>query len=172
MNTIRHLFLTVFIMAVAQPGIAASEDFKPEFTASLASPYLKVQAALAADDLPAAKSAAGELLTAAAKGPEFMAFTESTEAIASAANIGAARTSFLKVSEELIALIDRVGSTGGPTLFVAHCPMAFSGKGGDWLQADKNINNPYYGASMLRCGTIKRQATSKSASPSGHGGLH
>jgi Cu(I)/Ag(I) efflux system membrane fusion protein len=172
MNTIRHLLFTAFIVAVAQSGNAASGDFKPEFTASLASPYLKVQAALAADDLPAAKSAAGELLAIAAKGPEFKTFTESTEAIMSAANIGAARTSFLRVSDELIALIDRVGTTGGPALFVAHCPMAFSGKGGDWLQADKEINNPYYGASMLKCGTIKRQVTSKSASPDGHGGPH
>jgi Cu(I)/Ag(I) efflux system membrane fusion protein len=169
MNTIRQLLLTVIIVTVARPGIAASGDFKPEFVASLASPYLKVQAALAADDLTAAKSAAGGLLAAAAKGPDFKAFTEPTKAIVSAGNIATARNSFLKLSEELIALIDRVGTTGDQTLFVAHCPMAFSGKVGDWLQGDKKINNPYYGASMLRCGSITREAPAKSAAGRKHG---
>ncbi len=163
MNTLRQLLLTVLVVAVAQPGIAASEDLKPQFVAALISPYLKVQTALAADDLPAAKSAAGELLSAATKRPEFKALIELSKAIASAEKIGGARNSFLKVSEELIALIDRVGTPGGQALFVAHCPMAFSGKGGDWLQADKKINNPYYGASMLRCGSITREAAAKPA---------
>lgn len=163
MNTIRQLLLAVIIVAVAQPALVASEDFKPEFTTSLTSSYLKVQTALAVDDLPAAKAAADELLAAAAKGPEVKAFTGAIKAIASAASLGAARASFLKVSEELIALIDRVGTTGGQALFVAHCPMAFGGKGGDWLQSDKKINNPYYGTSMLRCGSITREAAAKPA---------
>lgn len=169
MNTIRQLLFATLIFAIAQPGIAASENVKLGFADRLVPAYLKIQTALAADDLPGAKSAAGELLAAAEKSPELKAFTESTEAMASAANIGVARASFLKVSDELIALIDRVGSSGGPALFVAHCPMAFGGKGGDWLQADKKINNPYFGASMLRCGSIKRQAMSTPASHGGHG---
>jgi Cu(I)/Ag(I) efflux system membrane fusion protein len=34
--------------------------------------------------------------------------------------------------------------------------MAFNNTGGHWLQKDKNVNNPYFGAQMLRCGTIKK----------------
>lgn len=41
-------------------------------------------------------------------------------------------------------------------LNVAFCPMAFDNSGASWLQTGKVINNPYFGASMLRCGTIKR----------------
>ena len=33
---------------------------------------------------------------------------------------------------------------------VAYCPMA----PGSWLQTGKEIRNPYYGASMLKCGEI------------------
>jgi len=33
---------------------------------------------------------------------------------------------------------------------VAYCPMA----PGSWLQKDEEIRNPYYGASMLKCGEI------------------
>lgn len=52
---------------------------------------------------------------------------------------------------------------------MAHFPMAFGGRGGDWLQADKKINNPYYGASMLRCGSITREAAAKPAAGRKHG---
>jgi Cu(I)/Ag(I) efflux system membrane fusion protein len=39
-------------------------------------------------------------------------------------------------------------------LVVAHCPMAFKGKGADWLQIGKEILNPYFGSSMLHCGSV------------------
>jgi Cu(I)/Ag(I) efflux system membrane fusion protein len=32
--------------------------------------------------------------------------------------------------------------------------MAFDGRGASWLQADEEIQNPYYGAAMLRCGSV------------------
>jgi Cu(I)/Ag(I) efflux system membrane fusion protein len=33
--------------------------------------------------------------------------------------------------------------------------MAFDNQGADWLQRGEQINNPYFGASMLRCGEIR-----------------
>jgi Cu(I)/Ag(I) efflux system membrane fusion protein len=33
--------------------------------------------------------------------------------------------------------------------------MAFDNQGADWLQWGEQINNPYFGASMLRCGEIR-----------------
>ncbi len=172
MKTIRQLLLLGLLAFVAQPGFAHPDTFKPAFTDSLVSPYLKVQTALAADDLPVAKAAAGELLAAAAKGPDFKAFTAPAKALAMAPDIAAARTNFLTVSKELISLVSHVGTTGGQDLYVAHCPMAFGNQGGDWLQADKKINNPYYGASMLPCGSIKSQAATKSAADGGHDAHH
>jgi hypothetical protein len=40
------------------------------------------------------------------------------------------------------------------TLFLSHCPMV-PGGGGDWLAANEQIANPYFGSQMLRCGTVK-----------------
>lgn len=40
-------------------------------------------------------------------------------------------------------------------VYLDHCPMAFDGKGADWLSLDKEIKNPYYGAQMLGCGSVK-----------------
>lgn len=37
---------------------------------------------------------------------------------------------------------------------VAFCPMAFDNKGAYWLTNDKEIKNPYFGAKMLKCGSI------------------
>jgi Cu(I)/Ag(I) efflux system membrane fusion protein len=34
--------------------------------------------------------------------------------------------------------------------------MAFDDKGADWLQLDEDILNPYFGASMLKCGEVKK----------------
>lgn len=164
MNKLHRFIPALLVALVAQPAFAASAEVTPEFVARLVSPYIKVQTALAADDLPAAKSTAGELLAVAAKGSEHKAITGPAAAITSAPDMAAARASFLKISQELIALVDKVGAAGQPDLFVAHCPMAFSGKGADWLQTDKTINNPYYGASMLRCGSIKREVGVKPAS--------
>jgi Cu(I)/Ag(I) efflux system membrane fusion protein len=38
-----------------------------------------------------------------------------------------------------------------------HCPMAFNNKGADWLQADNEIRNLYFGASMLKCGEVTEE---------------
>jgi len=32
--------------------------------------------------------------------------------------------------------------------------MAFNNKGADWLQIDEDIRNPYFGASMYKCGQV------------------
>lgn len=53
------------------------------------------------------------------------------------------REQYKKVSEAVIAL--------KPEGYVIRCPMAEA----RWLQTDDKIQNPYLGASMLRCGTIE-----------------
>jgi Cu(I)/Ag(I) efflux system membrane fusion protein len=35
--------------------------------------------------------------------------------------------------------------------------MAFNNNGAYWVQKTKTINNPYFGASMLKCGEIKEK---------------
>lgn len=45
----------------------------------------------------------------------------------------------------------------GQTIYVQHCPMANKDKGADWLSLEKEVLNPYYGASMLKCGEVKEE---------------
>lgn len=151
MITIRHLLIALLIALVAQPAFAANATTPDQPAHDVITAYLQVQAALAGDDLAAAKIAGATLQTAAADSV-YAAMTEAAGMIARAGDIAAARTAFLHVSQALIPLLKQ---TGAPDLYLAHCPMAFRGKGGDWLQAGQTISNPYYGKSMLRCGVIK-----------------
>lgn len=40
------------------------------------------------------------------------------------------------------------------TFYVQHCPMAKKDQGADWLSLENQVRNPYYGASMLKCGEV------------------
>jgi Cu(I)/Ag(I) efflux system membrane fusion protein len=47
------------------------------------------------------------------------------------------------------------GHAAGQSHYLAYCPMAFENAGAYWLQTDRAISNPYFGARMLRCGEIR-----------------
>ena len=147
------------LVAVAAIASAHGDVFKPEYVDSLIPSYLQLQTALAGDDLVAAQFAAKSLRATAIKGTDFKEFARFTHEIITAVNLKIARVNFADVSSELMTLIEHVGTTGKQALYAAHCPMAFDGKGGDWLQADENVLNPYYGAMMLRCGSINQQVS-------------
>jgi Cu(I)/Ag(I) efflux system membrane fusion protein len=71
------------------------------------------------------------------------------------ANIAVARSVFERMSHAAIDLEKQFGHDGAQTWHLAFCPMAFDNAGAVWLQRDDVIHNPYFGASMLRCGTIR-----------------
>jgi membrane fusion protein, copper/silver efflux system len=78
---------------------------------------------------------------------------ESLSAIVKAENPASQRLHFEKFSD---ALTDAVRSFGveqtGP-VYQAVCPMV-QGRKGYWLQPQREIKNPYFGAMMLTCGEI------------------
>ncbi len=49
-------------------------------------------------------------------------------------------------------------------LFLSFCPMALD-DGAYWLQDSDDIRNPYYGASMLACGEVKKEYGKKIVKP-------
>jgi Cu(I)/Ag(I) efflux system membrane fusion protein len=64
------------------------------------------------------------------------------------------REEFKGLSDELIAVVGQFGVYQDKTFYKINCPMTFNNKGADWLQMDEDIRNPYFGASMLKCGHI------------------
>ena len=59
------------------------------------------------------------------------------------------------MSQAAIDLEKQFGHHGTQTWHLAFCPMTFDNTGAEWLQRDDVIHNPYFGAVMPRCGTIR-----------------
>ena len=130
--------------------------------------YLLLQDALASDDKDGAARAAGETLEALsavemslvsdnahnAWMANSMKMKAALDKIKDANAIEPMREGFDGLSNELIAVVGQFGVYEGKTLYKMNCPMAFNNKGADWLQTDRDIRNPYFGASMLTCGQV------------------
>ena len=69
------------------------------------------------------------------------------------------RAQFASLSESLTQVARRFGFNGFEPLIRYHCPMAFNNRGADWLQRGEQIENPYFGQLMPRCGEKKEVFT-------------
>ena len=153
MKNITRLALLLTSLASLAPIGSAQETGAPLASKqkSYLAAYESVRAALAADDLAGAKKAAMELLNASPKGSgdKSEAAVSAAQKIADAASLANAREAFKTVSKHALSL-----AKGQPGYFHAHCPMVPNDEG-DWVQTSKKINNPYFGNSMLTCGSIE-----------------
>lgn len=145
----------------------APDKFKHQLDGVLAE-YFHVQHALSSDDLEGAKKGSEKLIKALGKvdmklleGDAHMewmkqhqAIKENAGGISSAGSIDKARSSFKGLSDSLIKVVECFGTSGKTAIHRVHCGMAFDNQGADWLQDKKDVKNPYYGASMLKCGSL------------------
>jgi hypothetical protein len=144
----------------AQP--AAAQPPPPPLPASasaeakLIDGYLAWQEKLAADDAAGAKAASEKLapLANAVTSEHATKIKIAATDAASAKDIAAQRVAFDRASEAAIALVQASGNPMPIVLRLARCPMAFDNRGARWLQRAEVLANPYYGASMLTCGSI------------------
>lgn len=116
--------------------------------------YLLIQAALAGDSLKGVPKAAATIAKTARDNKLPAAISEAAEKVRQAADIQTARAAFKELSDALIAHRQTDQALAGQ-FYVVHCPMAFDNQGANWLQATQTVSNPYFGASMLRCGAVK-----------------
>jgi hypothetical protein len=141
----------VALMVVALAMVANTAG-AADLPAALVDPYLQVQAALAADQFgslgPPAQAIAA---AAAALGKNAEKIVAGAKKLGEAKDIAAARTAFGELSVALTEYAQATKSGFGPDVKLAYCPMADK----PWLQKDKAIKNPYYGAAMLTCGSFK-----------------
>jgi hypothetical protein len=150
----------------ARSGAVEAQSPKPPLgkgspAQNLTNAYLVAQSKLALDDFAGARAAFGSVRRAA-QATELVVAPELRKRIDAAAVDGAAapdiarlRTAFASLSDGLLAWFKTQANPIGDALSVAHCPMALDGKGARWLQAGKELKNPYFGAEMLACGSIE-----------------
>jgi Cu(I)/Ag(I) efflux system membrane fusion protein len=148
----------------------AKTPVDPEFLAQfgrVVNGYIATQSALAADDFVNATAAAKDTLSALSSvdmtrvtGDDHVAWMEQASAlksglaeVAEADALEASRAAFAPLSEQLMVAAKRFGAPSGP-LYQFRCPMVFDGAGATWIQTDKEKRNPYFGESMLRCGSM------------------
>jgi len=153
---------SLIILALAAVASAANHDHASMGVVGCSDKallkYFSIQNALASDDLASAQVAAKELQSAgeacSVNGKECCVEMEAAaKGIASANDISTARVSFQALSNNLIATIEEKGLAHG-TVMKMHCSMAMNGKGASWIQDNAKVRNPYYGASMLACGSV------------------
>lgn len=156
-----------------RPSGPAATAFR-RTTTPLFESYLALQEALAADDEAAARAAlerhaaAWSEADAAGLGTTWRARWREERAAAEAAierarrsdDVVGLRAAFEPLSSAVLSVagdFGHVASGDGDAnaLVEAHCPMAFDDRGASWLQRDGAIANPYFGASMLRCGEVR-----------------
>jgi len=76
------------------------------------------------------------------------------EKIYSSKDIEVQRNQFDFLSQALINVV-KVFGVPDDKLYVQHCPMANNNTGANWLSAEENIQNPYFGDKMMTCGVVK-----------------
>lgn len=70
-------------------------------------------------------------------------------------DIEEARKHFSMLSFHVLEMNETFG-VNKAVVYKDYCPMAFGDQGAYWLSEQKEITNPYFGASMLACGEIKQ----------------
>ncbi|HEV2328147.1 MAG TPA: DUF3347 domain-containing protein [Verrucomicrobiae bacterium] len=113
--------------------------------------YLKIQAALAGDSTQDIAKDAGAIVKLVNGDAKVLPPEVAAEArdLAKATDLSSARAAFKPLSNSLIQFLADHNATN---VYVhVFCPMANA----DWLQADRDIKNPYLGRAMSGCGEIK-----------------
>lgn len=165
MKTKLYLVLAVLASAFASQAAAGS------LVDRLLDSYLTIQTALAADDLTTTQDAALGYIAAfdqASSSLNREKLQAHAETIAHANNIETARNAFAELSPQLLSLVNYMGAQSSDSVFLASCPMALDGKGASWLQSGDTLANPYFGAKMLRCGSIKSQVAGPDSTIGAH----
>jgi Cu(I)/Ag(I) efflux system membrane fusion protein len=151
--------------AGTEQALAVPDAFKGQLDEVYAA-YFDVQQALSQDKLDAAKAGADKLLAALdhvdmalLEGPahegwmkELGGLTKSAKAFATAEAIADARAAFEPFSSSVYVVAKRFGTSGTQAILRFHCPMAFDGRGADWLRNKPGTENQYFGSQMPTCG--------------------
>jgi hypothetical protein len=148
MTIVAAFVLSAMSLPAAQEGTTAAQAFEH---------YEAVRTALAADTLKEVETHATALTPLAAElaGP---AAQKAGELLATAKDIEAARAQFGTLSE---ALVPKFMEADLPGVKGFVCDM----KKKPWAQQGEEVQNPYYGKSMLTCGTPLEASQPRGSAP-------
>ena len=138
-------------------SFATAQKKKDAQVSKLYQNYIAIKAALASDDAGKAAKSASEFVQIASAVKtntipvkNLTALKNEASGIAKTGNISAQREIFHHLSDDMYALSRQFSFSEKP-VYLQYCPMAEA----SWLSNEEKIINPYYGSSMLTCGTVK-----------------
>jgi hypothetical protein len=137
-----------------QTYIAAKTEVKFNDTkvAKVYQSYIKLKTALINSDVNTTADEANmlkaELVNAGADEVGVLA----AQAITESTDVEAQRQEFVTITQAVEKMLE--GAIESGVVYKQYCPMAFDFKGGYWLSNSTEINNPFFGDKMLRCGKV------------------
>lgn len=134
----------------SSPGLSLKDDKLN----ALYQQYTQLTHALVTDNAREARFAANAIIAVADKMNNGESISTHAARLIATADIEQQRIAYAALSNDLLVLIRQSGLQQGK-LYVGFCPMAMNDKGAVWLSVDKTIQNPYFGAKMLTCGSIQ-----------------
>jgi hypothetical protein len=142
--------LVVMTVALALVPFAARAA---EVSKALVQPAIDIQVSLASDKMDGVQQQAMAVEAEAAKlGAPAARIVGAAKQLEKTTKIADARVAFGAMSEAILAYMEAEKLTPASGVRVAFCPMVKK----PWLQRDGEIRNPYYGSSMLTCGTFTK----------------
>ena len=85
---------------------------------------------------------------------ELAILNKTAEQITGSTELEPSRQAFIELSNSMITVVKTFGTSGTTPIYRFHCPMADNNKGADWLQNTSELENPFFGSSMFKCGEL------------------
>ena len=153
----KQAILLPVVLALFSGGCAPNQSAAPKagtaMSPAIVEPYLKIQTALAKDNVDDVRANAGQIATAAAAlGAPAAQIDTAAVQVASAANLTEAREKFGTLSDAIVTYMDGSHLPAPEGVRIAYCPMVQK----PWLQHGSTLANPYYGSAMLGCGSFRQ----------------
>ncbi len=152
----KYLLTTAFSLLIFY-GIGSAQDAGDMRLKQIAVTYLQIKDALVKDNTVQAQSAAQAFIKNL-NGISYQTISEGNVnallkdagAISNSTDISMQRKIFKNLSDN-ITILAKKHDLSNDALFIQYCPM----KKASWISDKKEIKNPYYGSSMLTCGSLK-----------------
>ena len=126
--------------------------FKDKSIGQVYDHYIHLKDALVSSKFAEAQKAAKQLGSALEKKHNIQKLANN---VAEASSLDGQRKAFTTLSNELISLVKKSELAQGK-VYVEYCPMANNNQGANWISSQEQIQNPYFGDKMIKCGSIKR----------------
>jgi hypothetical protein len=116
--------------------------------------YTHLKDALVASNQSEAKKAADALQKSLGSVTEGKKAVAESGKVLAASSLDDQRKAFSGLSNEMATLL-KGGKLSMGEVYLEYCPMANNNEGAFWISNEKAIKNPYFGDSMLKCGSVK-----------------